>query len=143
VRRRDGGRCRVPGCRSARALECHHIEPRAHGGSHEAENLISLCSSCHTAHHEGRLTIRGTASALEVIRSHVGPIDVQSHVGPIDVQSHVGLKRLQTADALAELGWSPKLARDAAEAALDELGNAPLDDLIDTALDEIERQLAR
>jgi hypothetical protein len=39
VWRRDGGRCRVPGCRSTRALEIHHIIHRADGGGHEAENL--------------------------------------------------------------------------------------------------------
>jgi hypothetical protein len=68
VWRRDHGRCRVPGCRSARALEIHHIIHREHGGSHDVSNLVLLCSSCHTAHHEGRLVIRGTSEALEVHR---------------------------------------------------------------------------
>jgi hypothetical protein len=103
VWRRDGGRCRVPGCRSSRGLELHHIVHRAHGGGHEAENLILLCSACHAAHHRGRLQIRGTARSLEVDRcaeerSHVGPpvgaaraarsmevdqcAEARSHVGP-------------------------------------------------------------
>jgi hypothetical protein len=69
VRRRDGGRCRVPGCRSSRALEIHHIIHREHGGGHEASNLILLCASCHTAHHEGLLVISGTAAALDVRRA--------------------------------------------------------------------------
>jgi hypothetical protein len=68
VRRRDGGRCRVPGCRSARGLEIHHLVPREHGGGHEAGNLILLCTGCHTAHHDGVLKIRGTATALEFER---------------------------------------------------------------------------
>ena len=68
VWRRDGGRCRVPGCRSARGLEVHHIVHRADGGGHEAENLCLLCSSCHGAHHRGALAIRGTADHLEVRR---------------------------------------------------------------------------
>ena len=46
VLRRDQGRCRVPGCRSARGLEVHHIHHRAHGGRHDAANLITLCSAC-------------------------------------------------------------------------------------------------
>jgi hypothetical protein len=66
VWRRDGGRCRVPGCRSARGLEVHHVVHRADGGGHEAENLCLLCSSCHLAHHRGALAIRGTAEHLEV-----------------------------------------------------------------------------
>jgi hypothetical protein len=68
VRRRDHGRCRVPGCRSSRGLETHHIVHREHGGGHEASNLILLCSSCHAAHHDGILTITGTADALTVSR---------------------------------------------------------------------------
>jgi hypothetical protein len=68
VRRRDSGRCRVPGCRSSRALEAHHIVHREHGGSHEASNLILLCSACHTAHHRGKLAISGTADQLIVER---------------------------------------------------------------------------
>ena len=38
VWRRDGGRCRADGCRSARGLEVHHIVHREHGGSHDALN---------------------------------------------------------------------------------------------------------
>jgi hypothetical protein len=68
VWRRDGGRCRVPGCRSARGLEVHHIVHRADGGGHEAWNLCVLCSSCHLAHHRGALVIRGTADHLVVRR---------------------------------------------------------------------------
>jgi hypothetical protein len=69
VWRRDGGRCRVPGCRSARGLEIHHLVHRADGGDHDASNLALLCSSCHLAHHRGALTISGTANHLEVRRS--------------------------------------------------------------------------
>jgi hypothetical protein len=68
VWRRDGGRCRVPGCRSARGLEIHHLVHRADGGSHDASNLALLCSSCHLAHHRGALSISGTADHLEVHR---------------------------------------------------------------------------
>jgi hypothetical protein len=65
---RDSHRCRVPGCRSATNIDVHHIEHREHGGSHELSNLIALCSGHHAAHHDGRLTIRGTADTLEVSR---------------------------------------------------------------------------
>ena len=69
VWRRDGGRCRVPGCRSARGLEIHHLVHRSDGGSHDALNLILACSSCHQSHHAGTLTITGTAEHIEVRRS--------------------------------------------------------------------------
>ena len=68
VWRRDGGRCRVPGCRSARNLEIHHLVHRTDGGSHDAMNLILACGSCHMAHHRGILTISGTADRVEVER---------------------------------------------------------------------------
>jgi hypothetical protein len=53
VWRRDGGRCRVDGCRSSRGLELHHLIHRADGGGHDASNLVLLCSACHLAHHRG------------------------------------------------------------------------------------------
>src|SRR4051812_16300545 len=73
VWRRDGGRCRVPGCRSSRGLEIHHLVHRADGGSHEASNLCLLCSACHLAHHRGALTITGSADQLEVRRPGQAP----------------------------------------------------------------------
>ena len=68
VWRRDGGRCRIPGCRSARGLELHHVIHRADGGSHDVSNIVLACSACHQSHHAGLLTISGTADHLEVTR---------------------------------------------------------------------------
>src|SRR5262249_17915401 len=68
VWRRDGGRCRVPGCRSSRGLELHHLIHRADGGTHDASNLALVCAACHQAHHDGRLAISGTADRIEVRR---------------------------------------------------------------------------
>jgi hypothetical protein len=68
VWRRDGGRCRTPGCRSARGLEVHHIVHRADGGGNDPSGLVLLCSACHRSHHAGVLTISGTADRLEVRR---------------------------------------------------------------------------
>jgi hypothetical protein len=66
VWRRDGGRCRVSGCRSARALELHHLVHRADGGSHEATNIVLVCGSHHVSHHRGVITISGTADQMTV-----------------------------------------------------------------------------
>lgn len=49
---RDRHRCQAPGCGRTRFLEVHHRVPRQHGGSNKAENLITLCSSCHRLWHE-------------------------------------------------------------------------------------------
>lgn len=40
--------CRAEG-RVTVAEEVHHISPLVLGGTHDAENLMSLCKSCHSA----------------------------------------------------------------------------------------------
>ena len=42
---RDGRRCRL--CTGKKRLTVHHITPREHGGTEDARNLITLCSTCH------------------------------------------------------------------------------------------------
>jgi len=59
---RDHHRCRVTGCRSSRNIDLHHLTPRAAGGKHTNENLLTICESHHIANHEGALIIAGTAS---------------------------------------------------------------------------------
>ena len=61
VERRDHGRCTVPGCRSSRGLEIHHLVERSRGGSHEASNLTLACTRHHLSVHAGKLRITGTA----------------------------------------------------------------------------------
>jgi hypothetical protein len=61
VERRDHGRCTVPGCRSSRGLEIHHVVERARGGGHDASNLTLACQHHHLSVHAGRLRITGTA----------------------------------------------------------------------------------
>jgi hypothetical protein len=161
VWRRDGGRCRVPGCRSARGIEIHHLVHRTHGGSHDALNLVLLCSSCHLAHHRGVLTITGTADHVEVRRSaepsssamagaHVGAvIHGDAHVGAVASRNaHVGapvkldaaIFSTQAKEALVGLGWKPAIASAAVAAASTALGaEATLDRLIFEALRQCPR----
>ncbi|MCK9996906.1 MAG: HNH endonuclease, partial [Candidatus Krumholzibacteria bacterium] len=49
---RDKHCCQAPGCHRTRFLEIHHIKPRSQGGSNQAENLVTLCASCHRLWHE-------------------------------------------------------------------------------------------
>ena len=116
IYRRDHGRCRVPGCRSTRCLEIHHIIHRGNGGTHDVWNLILTCSSCHQAHHDGRLVMSGTADQLDVTR----PAEPRSHVGPA---SHLGnaIARAQAKSALVKLGWKPAVARAAIDRVAAEL----------------------
>jgi hypothetical protein len=72
VWRRDGGRCRVDGCRSSRGIEVHHIVHRADGGTHEPLNLALLCSLCrarHKLHYAGFLVMPGSVAFSTVMRS--------------------------------------------------------------------------
>jgi len=114
---RDHGRCRVPGCRSSRGLEIHHVIHREHGGSHDASNLVLCCFRCHQSHHAGALTISGTADQLEVRRPGLAAAaadDAPTHEPAIPPMSaHVGtdapaarIDATSVAVPLAEVGFS-------------------------------------
>lgn len=62
VLRRHGGRCAVPGCRQSGFVDVHHVDRRADGGDHGADNLVVLCGTHHDATHVGTLVIRGRYS---------------------------------------------------------------------------------
>jgi hypothetical protein len=40
---RDQGQCSIEGCRSRYRLQPHHIQHQAHHGTHDPDNLITLC----------------------------------------------------------------------------------------------------
>jgi len=58
---RDRHTCRTPGCGHTRFLEVHHLKPRAQGGNNHAENLVTLCSTCHRLWHEKPRSMAGMA----------------------------------------------------------------------------------
>ena len=45
VLERDSYECQV--CKRKDSLHLHHLIKRKYGGNHDAENLITLCASCH------------------------------------------------------------------------------------------------
>jgi 5-methylcytosine-specific restriction endonuclease McrA len=49
ILRRDGWRCQS--CGTMSNLEVHHRDFRSHSGADAEENLITLCSACHTTVH--------------------------------------------------------------------------------------------
>jgi 5-methylcytosine-specific restriction endonuclease McrA len=51
ILRRDGWRCQC--CGTMSDLEVHHKEFRSHSGADSEENLITLCTACHSAVHLG------------------------------------------------------------------------------------------
>ena len=68
VLERDGRKCSVPGCRHSQYLDLHHVRPRAEGGDHEPENLVTLCGVHHRAAHVGALAVTGNYSSGFVFR---------------------------------------------------------------------------
>ncbi len=52
VLRRDGWRCQA--CGAMTHLEVHHRQFRSHSGDDSEENLITLCSGCHTSMHQAQ-----------------------------------------------------------------------------------------
>jgi hypothetical protein len=160
VELRDGKRCRIPGCRSTRCLDLHHIKHREDGGSHEPENIVTICGGHHDAHHRDRLWIGGTASNLVVRRAdeplsaHVGafggdskpvpeakaerpaPLSEQRPKAETSISRFALVEKRTTAClALVTLGWKKTVAGPAVDAALAELGaDLTLDPLIRAAL---------
>jgi len=121
---RDKGVCQVPGCRSSRNLELHHLVPRELGGSHDPSNLILCCDACHAAHHRGVIRISGTAPHAIVVE----------RLRETEQIAELGLRRA-ACEVLERRGWTPDLARAAIEAACAHVGTgASLDALVREAL---------
>ncbi|MFH1466703.1 MAG: hypothetical protein ABIO70_20120 [Pseudomonadota bacterium] len=97
---RDGGRCQVPGCRNRRHVEVHHLRPRAEGGGHGPENLLTLCSCHHDMVHRGVIQLaRGPNGELRCARGPGEPLGVV-------VSIHGERAELEQAD-LAAFGGPP------------------------------------
>lgn len=45
-------------CGSPYALHLHHVKRRSQGGEGSADNLVTLCTVCHTKLHAGDLDIK-------------------------------------------------------------------------------------
>jgi len=76
VRRRDDNRCRFPGCRRHRMVDCHHLRHWARdGGRTDLDNILLLCEFHHTLVHSGGWTIRGDPNGeVEFIRPGGRPL---------------------------------------------------------------------
>jgi hypothetical protein len=159
VWRRDGGRCKIPGCRAACFIDVHHLIPRELGGTHDVTNLALLCAGHHRALHAGLIVIEGTAPDFRVVRlmevPHVGESDeciagdAVPHVGEfedLDEIGHVGESDAQAVrdiqDALVRLGFRRDEARAAVERAKAKVGcRVDVETLLRAALRECPRPL--
>jgi Restriction endonuclease len=66
---RDKFRCRV--CGAQTKLQCHHIRPRAKGGTDKLSNLMTLCDVCHDRHHKEGLKLPKQKSSFYMSAAHV------------------------------------------------------------------------
>jgi 5-methylcytosine-specific restriction endonuclease McrA len=107
VLRRDHGRCRVPGCRSATFIDVHHVRARADGGGHVASNLASLCGAHHDAIHRGTLVVDGDADG-ELTFRHA---DGTGYGGT--PKAHAQEKLTDAFLGLRLMGWKEREARRA------------------------------
>jgi hypothetical protein len=117
VARRDGGRCIVPGCRSTKCLEAHHLDPLHEGGTHDPDRMGMLCWAHHRGAHNGTLIIEGRVSTglsfLHADGSSYGAATVDAKVSS-DVTLLFG--------ALKKMGFTDSEARLGAEAAKPHVG---------------------
>ncbi|WP_026195989.1 HNH endonuclease signature motif containing protein [Corynebacterium lubricantis] len=49
--------CGMPGCNNCNYMEIHHLHEWAEGGATDMDNLLALCSSCHTMVTMGQIRI--------------------------------------------------------------------------------------
>ncbi len=72
VRKRDKGKCRIPGCLE-RSTEAHHIVYRSKSKARrwDPANLVSLCREHHQLRHAGVITISGNADEEIIVTGDV------------------------------------------------------------------------
>jgi hypothetical protein len=109
VSSRDHGACVVPGCRSCVFVDVHHLDPRAEGGSHDPDNLVTLCGAHHKRVHEGSLIITRSADGLLFTHADGSPY------GSPTVEAAVADLHAQAFGALVGLGFKESAVRRALE----------------------------
>jgi len=110
---RDHYRCTVPGCRSARNLDVHHIIEQARGGKHQLCNTTLLCSGHHAALHDGLLSMRGQAPHhIEFHWTYGRPIP--AGLDPVTRKAMIDQRVREVLDSPAPATSSPEAALEIA-----------------------------
>ena len=111
VLRRDGGRCRVPGCASSTWIELHHLKLRSEGGDHDPSRVFCLCGAHHGRLHEGLLLVEGESIADLTFRHADGSEygksldtgEIALHAAAYGALRHLGFRETESKRALAEV----------------------------------------
>ncbi len=115
VLRRDGRKCRVPGCRHATFVDVHHLQLRPEAGTEDVDNLVTLCAAHHHGIHEGRLLVEGTPSTGLTFR-HADGTAYGASPSPMSADA-----RAKAFRALTQMGFRESQAKHA-------LTRVPIDD---------------
>jgi hypothetical protein len=116
VLQRDHHRCQVPGCRHATFVDVHHLRARAEGGTHDADNLLTLCGAHHRACHRSDLLIeKGPTGMFEFRHADGTTYGEAPSACAIDVTARA-LKALRT------LGFAEREALEALHGARAHVG---------------------
>lgn len=75
VRKRDGGRCRIPNC-NERSAHLHHIVYRSKSKRlrWDPRNLCSLCADHHALVHAGHIQIGGNADEAIIVTGNINAL---------------------------------------------------------------------
>ncbi|HUH02342.1 MAG TPA: hypothetical protein VML75_10115 [Kofleriaceae bacterium] len=122
VMHRDRGRCVVPGCGHSAYVDVHHVDRQTDGGSHEEENLLTMCSAHHTAVHEGRIHIERRDGRVICTHADGTPYGQARAIDPGELEV-----RAQALGALVRLGFRDREVRAA-------LGRVPAGGLLEPLL---------
>lgn len=78
VKTEAGHRCSIPTCRATAGLQIHHIVPWAKVKKHTFDNLILLCSNCHSRVTGGEidtLSVKHYKANLSVVTQRYGDLE--------------------------------------------------------------------
>jgi predicted restriction endonuclease len=83
LRKRDGARCRFPGCERTLGLHAHHMQHWADHGCTDTPNLVMLCPFHHHLMHEGGWSVTGDADVEVTFHSRDGTRHLRSRPTPM------------------------------------------------------------
>lgn len=86
VLERDGYECQI--CRRKDSLHLHHLIKRRNGGDHKADNLITLCASCH-GHIETGDVEYATNKCYKNATRHYGESSRTSHIDSSELKERL------------------------------------------------------
>jgi hypothetical protein len=92
-------------------VDVHHIQPRAEGGQHHPDNLLTLCAAHHRAAHRGELLIEPSATGTVTFRHADGtpyghaatPAVIALHAKVFSALRRLGFREREVQVVLAEL----------------------------------------